>query len=321
MKRMIIMVLVVILSLTANASLVFAAPNFPTRRVEIIVPFGPGSGTDTTARAIAAPLEKVLGVPVIVQNVEGSSGLRGLEHASRQPADGYTIFLNNTTHILLQAQNISPIALTESFDPLVCLVQDSVLFTAAANGRFKTWKEVVAHAKENPGDVTVSGSSPRGIDGLSTLMTAKGAGIEVTFVSFNSGAEAMTAILGGHVDLGNMGPADAAEMIESGEMIGLLITSENRLSTVPDVPTTVEEGINVTAGAWRGLAVPKGTPPEVIAILESAIREAYDSPEFQQWLVDFSLDERYAWKNSKEFGEFWRSELEQFRGAFAELGL
>jgi tripartite-type tricarboxylate transporter receptor subunit TctC len=320
LKKAVLLIAIAFVYSILGASVSFAA-DFPSRKIDIIVPFGPGSGTDTTMRALAPSLQKVLGVPVVVQNIEGSSGLRGLEYASKQPADGYTLFLNNTTHILLEMQNLSPIALTQSFDPVACVVQDSVLFTASANGRFKTWKDVVAYAKENPGKVTVSGSSPRGVDGVSTLMVAKGAGIEVTFIPFNSGAEAMSAILGGHVDLGNMGPADAMEMIRGGEMNGILVTSEKRLDIFPDTPTTYDEGINVTAGAWRALAVPKGTPPEVISKLESAIREAYDSPEFQKWLKDVTLDQRPGWKDAKGLGELWQSELIYFKKAFEEIGL
>lgn len=321
MKRISYILAFAVASTLLLSSVAFAAKAFPARKIDVVIPYGPGSGTDTTMRALAPSLQKVLGVPVVVQNVAGSGGLRGMEHAAKQPADGYTIFMCTPTHILAQVQNLSSVKLTENFDPLVGLVQDSVLVTTSSKGRFKSWKDVVTFAKANPGKVTVAGMSPKGIDAVSMRMIAKGAGIDITFVPFGSGAEATSAILGGHVDLGNEGPADAFDMIQGGEERALLVSSDKRLAGLPDVPTTYDEGINVTTGPWRALAVPKGTPPEIIATLEKAVEKAFNSKEFQTWRTKVMLDQRPGWKTSKELGKKWQDDLVFFTQAFKDLGL
>jgi tripartite-type tricarboxylate transporter receptor subunit TctC len=272
-------------------------------------------------RALAPSLQKVLGVPVVVLNQEGSGGLRGMEYAAKQPADGYTLFLHTPTHILSEVQNLSSVSLTNNFDPVVCLVQDSVLVVASAKGRFKDWSETAAYANEHPGEVTVAGMSPKGIDAISMRMIVKAAGVDITFVPFGSGAEVNSAILGGHVDLGNQGPAETLEMVKGGEMKAFLVANDKRLPAFPDTPTTYDMGLQVTTGPWRALAAPKGTPPEIIAKLEDAIKKAYESEEFQKWLKDVMLDQRPGWKDSKGLGELWKNDLEFFKNAFKELNL
>ena len=319
MKKVAMFVFVIAALLSASVSI--AGEKFPVRKIDVIVPYGPGSGTDTTMRALAPSLQKVLGVPVVVQNVAGSGGLRGMEFSAKQPPDGYTLFMCTPTHILAQIQKLSPINLTEKFDPLVGLVQDSTLVTTKAGGRFKTWKEMAAYAKDHPGEVTVAGLSPKGIDAVSMRMLAKAAGIELTFVPFGSGAEATSAILGGHVDLANEGPADAYDMIMGGEQLALLVASDRRLSDLPDVPTSIDEGLNVVTGPWRALCVPKGVDAEKMVILQDALEKAFNSPEFQEWLKKTMLDQRPGWRRSEDLGKKWQEDLEFFTNAFKELGL
>jgi Uncharacterized protein conserved in bacteria len=321
MKKFTQLLLLCIAATLLFASASFAAAKFPVRKIDIVVPFGPGSGTDTTMRALAPSLQKVLGVPIVVQNQAGSGGLRGMEYAAKQPADGYTLFMHTPTHIIAQVSNLSKVKLTENFDPLVGLVQDSVLVTTSAKGRFKVWKDVVDFARQNPGKVTVAGMSPKGIDAVSMRMIAKGAGIDITFVPFGSGAEATSAILGGHVDLANEGPAEAYDMIQGGELRALIVSSDKRLADLPDVPTTHDEGINVTTGPWRALAVPKGTPADIVKILEDALEKAFNSEEFQTWRKRVMLDQRPGWRRSQELGQKWKEDIEFFTNAFRELGL
>jgi tripartite-type tricarboxylate transporter receptor subunit TctC len=309
------------LSMLVFLPLVGEAKEFPARGIDIVVPFGPGSGTDTTMRALAPELEKALGVPVVVINAEGSGGLKGMEFASKQPADGYTLFCHTPTHILAEIQNLSSISLTKNFIPVARLVQDSVLVTAGVKGRFKTWDEMVEFAKANPGKVTVAGLSPKGIDAVSMKMIAKAAGIELNFVPFGGGAEAKSALLGGHVDLANDDPANSIELVKAGEMNALLVATDQRLAAFPDTPTSYEKGINITVGPWRGLATIKGTPPEIVAKLEEAVKKAYESESFQKWMKDRMLDQRPGWMGSAELQKKWEEDIAFFSNAFKELGL
>ncbi|MDI9390778.1 MAG: tripartite tricarboxylate transporter substrate binding protein [Synergistota bacterium] len=297
------------------------AKEFPTRRIDIVVPFGPGSGTDTTMRAFAPELQKVLGVPVVAMNVEGSGGLAGMEFAAKQPADGYTLFCHTPTHILAEIQNLSPISLTKHFVPVARLIQNSVLVVTSAKGRFKTWDEMVEFAKAHPGEVTVGGYSPKGIDAIAMKMIERAAGIELTFVPFGGGGEAKAALLGGHIDLTNDDPENCIELAKAGEIIPLLVAAEKRLPAFPDTPTTLEKGINIVVGPWRGLAVRKDTSPEIITKLEEAIKKAYESEGFQNWLKTTGLDQIPGWMGSAELQKKWEDDIAFFAKAFKELGL
>lgn len=285
---------------------------YPERKVEIIVGFGAGSGTDITARALSEPLSKVLGVPVVVTNIEGSQGLNGLEYVYKQPADGYTLFLTTQTQLITQINGLSEIKFTEEFMPVSRLVHDVTLITGNGQGRFKDFDEMKALAEANPKDVKIAGLAATGLDGMIIKQFVESSGLELDLISFGGTGECKSALLGGHVDLSIDDVATAKPLIEDGELTGIVVLSEERLPGLPDVPCSVEKGIDATIGAWRGLSVRKGTDPEVIKTLEEAIVKAMEDPAWKEFVETGMLDQRPGYANSEEFEKIWEEEYAFF---------
>ena len=286
---------------------------FPERKVEIVVGFGAGSGTDVTARALSDPLSKVLGVPVVVTNIEGSQGLNGLEYVYKQPADGYTLMLTTQTQLITQIYGLSEISFTEEFEPVSRLVHDVTLVTANPQGRFQDIDELSAYAKEHPKDVKIAGLAATGLDGMIIKQFVENSGMDLELVSFGSTSECKSALLGGHVDLSIDEIATAKPLIDSGDLIGMMVLSEERLPDLPDVPCSGELGIDATIGAWRGLSVKKGTDPEIIDALEAAIAEAMEDPAWKEFVANGMLDQRPGYANAEEFGKIWEEEYAFFQ--------
>lgn len=281
---------------------------YPERKIEIVVGFGTGSGTDITARAIAEPLQEILGVPVVVTNIEGSQGIKGMEYAEKQPADGYTFFLTTQTQLLAQINDLSDVKITEDFEPLARLVHSVVLITGNGNGRFKDINEVIAYAKEHPGDVKLGGIGMTSVDAVALREFCSECGADIEYVSFSGGAELSSALLGGHIDLACSELADSMPLIESGDLTGMVVLAENRLPSAPDIPCTGELGINATMGAWRGLSVKKGTDPQIIEFLNEKIQEAMQTESWAKFVEANGLDQRPGYANNKEFADLWVSE-------------
>ena len=314
--RVISLVLCAVL-LLAGCSGGSKAKAFPERKVEIVVGFGAGSGTDVTARALSDPLSKVLGVPVVVTNIEGSQGLNGLEYVYKQPADGYTLMLTTQTQLITQIYGLSDIKFTEEFEPVSRLVHDVTLVTANPQGRFQNFEELSAYAKDHPKDVKIAGLAATGLDGMIIKQFVTNSGVDLDLVSFGGTSECKSALLGGHVDLSIDEIATAKPLIDSGDLLGMMVLSEERLPDLPDVPCSAEFDIDATIGAWRGLSVKKGTDPEIIKTLEEAIVKAMEDPAWQEFVATGMLDQRPGYANAEDFGKIWEEEYAFFQ-AMAE---
>lgn len=285
---------------------------FPNRKIEIVVGFGPGSGTDITARAIAEPLSDVLGVPVVVTNIEGSQGLNGLNYIYKQPNDGYTLFLTTQTQLITQVYGLSEIKFMDEFEPVARLCHDVTLLGASSSGRFKNLDELMEFAKANPKAVKIAGLAATGLDGMIIKQFVENSGMDLDLVSFGGTADCLSALLGNHVDLSICEVATAKSLMEAGDMIGMMVLSENRLDDFPDIPCSVELGIDATIGAWRGLSVKKGTDPEVTTVLENAVKEAMESEKWKNFVETNMLNYRDGYADADGFRAIWEEEYAFF---------
>lgn len=281
------------------------------RPIEIIIPFGPGSGTDTTIRAWAPLIEEELGVTININNVEGAGGIRGAEFHHNQPADGYTFAMYTPSHVIAGLDG------TASFDILnetvhVCrLVQDSNVILAGKNAPFDTFEELVEYAKANPNKPPTLGMmSINGIDGASAKQLFDAVGINVEFVPYSSGAEANAAVMGGHTDMVLTSPFDGNAYLESGDMKGIVLLAEQRASNMPDVPCTGELGIDAYLGPWRGIVAKEGTPQGAIDALEAAAKKVEERQEWIDWKKSVGLNDRPGFAGQEEFKELWTEYIE-----------
>ena len=279
------------------------------RKIEIVCPWGAGGGADTTLRTFATALEKELGVPVIVNNVEGGGGVQGSEYTYKQPADGYTFMIGTQSLLLANVQNLMSFNYAEEFIPVTRLVHDTNVLVASSKAPFKNFKELVEHVKANPGKVKAGVLTITGVDAFMVKQTFELAGVDVPLIAFNNGAELNAAIIGGHIDLAVAGPAESKGLIDSGDMIGIIAAAENRLTMLPDVETTTENNIQSLLGPMRGILAKKGTPEEAIKAFEAAAEKAVASAEFQDWAKNNALDQRPGYANSTDFQTIWTEQI------------
>jgi tripartite-type tricarboxylate transporter receptor subunit TctC len=284
--------------LVASASL---AADFPTRPIELIVPYGPSS-SDAYARMFAEQGAEKLGQPIVVVNRPGAGGAIGLISMKNAAPDGYTIAIAGTNLDI----GYDPV---EDFAPISMLLTQAVIVCVRADSPITTLEEYVAAAKADPGAVTFGTSGIGGSTYFAGVAFAQTAGIELTNVPINDGV--MKSLLGGHVASVFLNTPDVVEYVRSGEVRALATTTATRLSQLPDVPTVAESGYpGFEVTSWIGVAAPKGTPPEVIATLEKYFSDVGAGEALQARVM--GVGGNPARLGSEAFGTFIASETERW---------
>lgn len=260
--------------------------SYPERAIEIIVPWAAGGGTDRIARFIASEAEKGLGVPVIVTNSTGGNGSIGHSVAAFAKPDGYRV-----GNITMELSTISWLGLTEvnhgHFEPVLQFNQDFAAVTVRDDAPWKNIIEFLDDVKEAPGKFSFSGTGASGIWDLARIGMLSEYGInplEVAWIPSEGAAPAVTELLGGHIEAVTCSYAEVAPLVEAGRLRTLAVMSPGRIDSSPGIPTLVENGIDWTAGTWRGFAVPQNTPQERIDILYGAFRDVVESDEFKTYM-------------------------------------
>lgn len=267
-----------ILTITAASSAL--AQSYPTKPIRFIVATSPGTSTDVLARLLGVEIGKLLGQTIIVENRAGANQAIALEHVARQsPADGYTVGIVGTDAIAL----LPVIAKDLRFDP----VKDLTVITGLTEARYmlvgtsarpwKTFAELVAYAKANPGKLNYGASAPQ--VRFPVLMVAQNLGLDMVHIPYSGGGPYLQAIAGGTVDLGIIGEASSRSM---GDKINIFAqTGNRRAANLPNVPTFTELGFPLVRGPGYAMAVRTGTPRDVVERLTSAAARALDSAEMK----------------------------------------
>ncbi len=269
---------------TAIASPAIAQSKFPSRGLQLVVAFAAGGSTDVGARLLAAAAEKELGQTVTVVNKAGAGGQLGFTEIARARPDGYTLgFINlpavNT--IVLDPERKAVFNM-DSFIPVANQVLDPGLIWVKGDSPFKTMKDLVDAAKKAPNTVRACTTGILSDDHLAILMTHEAAGVEFRIVHFDSGVQQLAGVMGGHVDVAFDNVGSVVKRVQSGEVRGLAVTDDVRSPFLPDVPTTKELGYpTIVSSSTRGVAVPKGTPADVVKVLEGALLKAINSPDMK----------------------------------------
>jgi tripartite-type tricarboxylate transporter receptor subunit TctC len=274
------------------ASISAAAQAWPVKPVRIIVPFGPGGGTDIQARVLTTVFHEHTGQSFIIENRTGASGLIGAEIAANAPPDGYTILFSTATLTINTtlygsrmkvdpAKDLAPISWLTS-TPLVLVVHPSV--------PAKSVKQLVALAKSRPGFLNSGINVPGSTSHLSAEMLKQRAGIEAIIVPYKGGGPAITALMGGEIDyLFCTGPVAAANL-KSGRIRALAVTTAKRASAFPDLPTmnTFYDGFE--SDNWYAMWFPAGTPRDIVAKMNALILKAMQNGKVRQFMVNEGLD-------------------------------
>lgn len=297
----------------ADSDLV-ATADYPTKPINMIIPYGAGGTTDVWGRKLAALLEKYLGQSITVTNQGGASGSIGCQSVKEQPSDGYTLLVCAETMGTYRTMNICDLDY-EDFTVISPLVGDPKVLVVGKDSKYNTLEELLDDIKANPGKVTMSHSGPGG-SGHNQGLVLKELGYDVAMTSFDSGNDALLGVIGGQVDFTNPNISTLGGYIESGDVKPLAVFSNERMEAYPDIPAFTE----VVPESEKYLNIPytllsfvvnNDTPQEVVDVLKAATKKVFADPEWTDFVKQNAADpvfEEYTDEASiKEFYDNWKS--------------
>jgi tripartite-type tricarboxylate transporter receptor subunit TctC len=307
-----------ILALGVVASLVAASASaaYPDRPVKLIVPWAAGGDTDNIFRPFAPLLQKQLGQTVVIANVGGASGTKGAKEAKDSPPDGYTLYAVHDYIHSTYYTGVADVQYTD-FEPICMVSSTASVLTASPKTPWKSWQDLLADAKKRPGQISV-GATLGSTSHFFPALVEQAAGIKFKYVSYEGLAPRMNAILGGHIDLTDANLTQKGK-VEAGELKFLAIATEKRSPELPNIPTLKELGVNVVYDVNRGVMVPKGTPADVIAKLESACAAAAKDPAFADAMKKQGTDVRFM--DRKTYAAWLKSNDELNKKLAKDLGI
>ncbi len=280
MKNLIAGATLALMALTGSVQ----AQDYPDRPIMMMVSYGAGGATDFQARIVTmtAGNEDALGMPIAIINKPGAGGRVGWNwFATQADADGYTLAAYNIPHFIAQSIKGGVQYGADSFEPIANWGADPAVFVVATESQLNSMADVVAYAKENPGKLTYSGAGLFVGHHIAALQIEKAAGVKMAYIpTKGGGAAAMKAVIAGEVMGGINNLSDAFRAQQAGNVKILGIADLERNELLPDVPTMKEQGLDVdnTSVNFRGIMVPKGTPPEVIDMLAAKVPEMFANP-------------------------------------------
>ena len=286
-----------------GASSVSAA--YPEKPMTNLVWGAPGSATDILARTLAAFSEKDFGQQIQILNKPGGNGIVSMTYLLGKPADGYTSILVTNSMIPVLLKGTQSFNL-DSFDFVIRIVTDPLLLAVKKESPYKTLEEFVQAAKKNPGNMKVSGSLRGGVYEQTAFELMQSAAIKLNYIPYQGGSEAVVAAMGGHVDAVICVFSPMLGLVKSGDL-RLLASSSTEPETDLKIPTFLEKKLNVTTAMWRGIAVKKGTPPEILEKIHATFRKQILSPEWKEKYI-LKYDQRPGYLGPADFNKAMKNE-------------
>lgn len=285
------------------------AKGYPSKNINLIVPFAAGGGTDAVARKLGSLLEKELGQPVIIVNKTGGAGAVGMTYGATSKKDGYNITMITREIVSLPLMKLSPITY-QNFDLVSLINMDPAVVLVGKDSKYNSFEEIIQDAKSNPEKIKFASTAK---PNFYALAIENELGIKFNHIPYNGAGEVVPALLGNHADFTLMGPGEAIGQIKSGQFRALGLMATERVATLPEVPTLKELGYNIVSGTWRGIAVPKGTNKEIVATLNNAIEKITQSQDFNEFMNNANYGVKYL--GPKEFKVF----IEEDTAAIKEM--
>ena len=287
--------LLVMLTVTADANSDSNDASFPTSDITLVVPYGEGGPTDILFRAIAERAQAYLNTAIITVNMPGNGATLGSQFVKQSPADGYTLLGSHQTIDLANIAGLSDYS-HEAFAPVALLTRTVNIPTTSAGHSLTQASDLVALAQQQPGDLHI-GIIANSTDHFFWLHFFEQSGIAATdiqFVNYPDTISQIVALIGGELDVAMLNLPSAESLFSSGALVPLGVASETRLAALPEVPTLIEQGIEMTNTTNRGLFAPLNTPPERLERLASAFEHALKQPELMDLI-------QYTYGSSVEF--------------------
>lgn len=289
----------------------------PEREVRHIMPWRAGGGTDAAMRAFMRYFEEHLGVPVITENISGGVSAIGLHTVKNAAPDGYTVGTMTYDALTVGVLGLAPVAWTD-FAP-ICTVTEH---PSALIGRSDRWQALAsfrAEAAADPGRVRVGNAGARGVWHQHAMALQRAMGIRLHHIPYEASGALLSAILGGEVDAVVSSLPAFLPYVREGTLTVLGVMATERDALIPDAPTFVEQGYDVTYGSFRSVIAPLQTPDSILAHLEAVCRAAWIDPEFQDWARDAAAGP--VWRNREETKAYLTALEPEVRQLMEQLGM
>ena len=315
-----------LVALLAGSSVARAQADWkPQKNVEIVVPSAPGGSNDKTARTVERIIteKRLLATPLTVVNKPGGGNMMTLTYVNQHAGDGHYVMVGTPTLLTNHIIGSSPLSYTD-FTPIASLFNDYVVFAVRADAQFKSGRELAARLKSDPKSLAIGFATAVGSHNhIAAGLLAKAAGGDVRslkVVAFKGSAEAITALLGGHIDLVTTAAGNVAEHVAAGKLRVVGVAANQRLpGPFAATPTWKEQGVNLVFGGWRSVMGPRGMTPAQVAFWEKLLLQVVAAPD---WKTDL---ERNYWSNDFATGEQFKADLRQdyasLKAVLTEIGL
>jgi tripartite-type tricarboxylate transporter receptor subunit TctC len=285
---------------------------FPNRPIRILLAFAPGGGTDLIARALAAPMQGILGQPVVVENRPGAGGNIATEAAATARPDGYTILMGNHGPMsvnvsLFRNMRIDP---ERALEPIGLVADAPLVVVVGPKSRAQTLPDLLAEIRAANGSITYGSASNGSASHLAAALMLQMAGLTAEHVPFRGAAPALTDVVAGHLHFMVTTLPSVVGLLNGGQLRPIAVTGETRMAVLPNVPTVADTIPGYKATAWYGLLVPRGTPAPVQARLFAAMREALSNPDVIRRLRDEGAEPSSM--TGEEFARLIRWERERW---------
>jgi len=292
------------------------ATAFPNKPVQIVVPFAAGGGTDITTRAMQEPMKDKLGKSVVVKNTAGAGGTVGVAEVARAKADGHTVSMAPVGPLTTQPHlNKLPYDV-DSFE-YVCLAYSAPsVVTVHKDAPYNDLAELLAHARDHPGDVMIAIDAVGSIPHVASLGLAEAGEVEMDYLPVNGNGPALKALLDGTADVFISHQSFMAQNLE--QLKGLAVLQPERLDGMPDLKTAKEQGFDLDFPIWGGLVVPAGTPQEAVDTLDDACRAAVESDSFQERMEQLGQPPSYL--SASDFDQFVRQQYDRNKELLRNAG-
>jgi tripartite-type tricarboxylate transporter receptor subunit TctC len=299
------------------------ADTYPSRPIKLVVPFPPGQSADTLMRIVGEGVAIKLKQPVVIDNRPGAGGVIGTQYVVSQPADGYTIMMGGSGPMTISPTlqpSVAKYDAVKNFSPISGIARIAQVIVVSNDSQIKNLQGLVSAAKQRPGTVTFGSSGNGTTQHLFMEMLSSTAQIKMSHVPYKGSAPALTDLIGGQIDTMSDTITAMLPLIRSGKVRPIAVTSAKRWPTLPDVPTVAEQGYpTYSAEGWISLLAPAGTPADVVAELEGAVKQVLADSSTRAKFTDLGFLELDL--DHGQMQDFLRSETVKFKKVIDTAGI
>ena len=296
------------------------AQQYPTKPVRLIVPFAPGGPADITARIVGQKLSEALGQQFVVETRAGATGTIGAEYVARSAPDGYTVLVTASANVIAPHMfgklTYDPL---KDFAPVTVVLTSPLLLTTTRSLPVRSVKELVALAKSRPNELSFGSSGPGSSTHLTMELLKSVAGIRMTHVPYKGQGQVIADVIAGQIQLVFLSPPAAKQYVDAGRLRALAITSEQRFSQLPEVPTFIESGYKeLVTGSWYAVWLPAKTPEAIVSRLNAEIVRIVNMPDVRNRILE--LGGVPVGNSVAEFDAFQKAESARWARIIKESG-